>query len=188
MVAGKITSSSLPNSYSTVRNYKAILKFKNGSIIHINGQQAPPDYARHSAGLLLEGENGSIWVSRREKDYQFGGSLAEEISNDKGLLERIEKRINQLYNGQVPAWRDAGVIGDIIPTSHMENFVNCVKDRTQPVSDVFTAHRSNSSALLAHSAMLLGRTLQWDPDTQKFINDDQANQLLGRKYHKPYIV
>ncbi len=60
LLTGRKPSSSMPNSYSTVRNYKAELKFKNGNTILINGQEPPPAYAKHNTGLLLEGENGYI--------------------------------------------------------------------------------------------------------------------------------
>jgi hypothetical protein len=34
----------------------------------------------------------------------------------------------------------------------------------------------------------LGRTLEFDPENEKFVNDEQANNMLGRAYRKPYVV
>jgi predicted dehydrogenase len=187
VITGKNPTSSLPNSYSTVRNYKAELRFKNGNTILINGLQPPPEYAMHNTGLLLEGENGNIWVSRDGPGYQFAGSLAEEINNDRAMQQKLGDMVIQLYKGKQPAWMDPEeVMGDIAPSAHMKNFVDCVKDRSQPISDVFTHHRANSSALLAHTSMILGRPLQWDPDRQEFAGDEEANQLLSRPYREKF--
>ena len=189
VITGQKPSSSLPNSYSTVRDFKAELKFKNGNIIVIEGRKPAPDYAKHGIGLLLEGEEGDIWVSRGQGGYCFAGSLADEINNDRALQQKINDSVIQLYKGKTPTFMSAEVVaGDIFPTAHMKNFIDCVKDRTEPISDVFTAHRANTSAILAHSAMLLGRPLKWNPDRQEFIGDEQANRLLKREYREPYTL
>jgi myo-inositol 2-dehydrogenase / D-chiro-inositol 1-dehydrogenase len=187
VITGQKPSSSLPNSYSTVRNFKAGLKFKNGNVIYIEGQKPAPEYSKHKYGLLLEGEKGDIWASRGPGGYCFAGSLADEINNDRTLQQKINDSVIQLYKGKTPSYMSAEVVaGDIFPTAHMKNFIDCVKDRTEPVSDVFTAHRANTSAILAHSAMLLGRSLKWNPDRQEFTGDEQANRLLKREYREPY--
>ena len=105
------------------------------------------------------------------------------------MLKRIEEKIIELNNNKIPLWMSTDEeIEELIPTSHMDNFISCVRDRSKPISDVFTAHRANSSALLAHSAMLLGRTLKWNPDKQEFVDDEEANQLLSRPSREPYTI
>ena len=34
----------------------------------------------------------------------------------------------------------------------------------------------------------LGRWLELDPETEKFVNDPEANALLTRPYRKPFVV
>jgi hypothetical protein len=34
--------------------------------------------------------------------------------------------------------------------------------------------------------MKLGRKLNWDPDKEKFVGDDEANSLLSRPQRAPY--
>jgi hypothetical protein len=34
----------------------------------------------------------------------------------------------------------------------------------------------------------LGRVLKFDPATEKFIGDEEANQLLTRDYRAPFVV
>ncbi len=41
---------------------------------------------------------------------------------------------------------------------------------------------------LAQHSYRLGAKLQFDPQTEQFIGDDYANELLHRKYRRPYVV
>ncbi len=41
---------------------------------------------------------------------------------------------------------------------------------------------------LAETTYTLGRTLKFDAKAERFINDDQANQLLTRPYRQPFVV
>lgn len=41
---------------------------------------------------------------------------------------------------------------------------------------------------LDENACQLGRVLQFDPRTEKFLDDEQANQLLTRPYRAPFVV
>jgi len=43
-------------------------------------------------------------------------------------------------------------------------------------------------AHLANIAYRTGRTLNFDPQTERFHSDDEANRLLTRPYRQPYVV
>ncbi|HEX2521412.1 MAG TPA: gfo/Idh/MocA family oxidoreductase, partial [Terriglobia bacterium] len=49
-------------------------------------------------------------------------------------------------------------------------------------------HRSTVLAHLANISYRLGRTLTFDPKTETFPGDKEANNYLGRKYRNPYVV
>ena len=74
------------------------------------------------------------------------------------------------------------------PTSHMANFIDCVKDRSEPISDVFTHHRAVSSCHLCNIALLLGRKLKWDPAKEDFVGDPEASSMRARQQRKPYTI
>jgi predicted dehydrogenase len=73
---------------------------------------------------------------------------------------------------------------------HMENFVKAVKSRDYKDlhCDVETAARAAALCHLANISYRLGRRLSFDPATQKFIQDDAANEMLTRAYRAPYVV
>ena len=55
----------------------------------------------------------------------------------------------------------------------------------------FGAVQANLKAVgvnLDETTYQLGRTLDFDPKTEKFIGDDEANKMLTRNYRKPFVV
>jgi predicted dehydrogenase len=69
---------------------------------------------------------------------------------------------------------------------HVRNFVDCVKSRQAPVSDLASSQRANVSCHLANIAMKLGRTLRWDERTQDVVGDPEASRLLTKEYRSPW--
>jgi hypothetical protein len=41
---------------------------------------------------------------------------------------------------------------------------------------------------LANASYRLGRTLKFDPATEKVVGDDEANTMLRGTYRAPYVV
>ena len=74
--------------------------------------------------------------------------------------------------------------------NHYANFIKAVKSRNTSDQNgpVETAHLSSALAHLGNIAYRLGRQLQFDPVKEKFIEDEQANKMLTRKYRKTLVV
>ena len=66
------------------------------------------------------------------------------------------------------------------------NWLDCIKSRKEPISPVETGHRACTVCLITHIAMKLGRKLNWDPDKEVFVNDNEANKMLSRTQRYPY--
>jgi predicted dehydrogenase len=69
---------------------------------------------------------------------------------------------------------------------HRQNFLDCIKSRKETIAPAEIGHRSISVALLGEIAMLTERKLQWDPDKEIFLNDEQANRMLSRPMRSPW--
>ncbi len=63
--------------------------------------------------------------------------------------------------------------------SHSGNFLECIRTRKRTTCHAETAHRSMSLVLLAGIASQLKRQMAWDPMSERFPNDAQANRLLS---------
>ncbi len=70
--------------------------------------------------------------------------------------------------------------------NHKRNFLDCIKSRREPAAPVEIGHRSATICHLGNIAMMLKQKLQWDPDKERFINNDQANRMLSRPMRTPW--
>ena len=64
--------------------------------------------------------------------------------------------------------------------NHYLDFLQAVKNRTKPICDVETGHRTATVCNVANIAYDLHRPLKWNPDKEKFIGDSEANKLRKR--------
>jgi predicted dehydrogenase len=169
----------IPNGFNTATRFEVTLTFAGGSKM----------VATHGPGngIMIEGEKGRIYVNRA----RLSGKPIEDLT--QADRDRLAEETVRLYKGKPidPAGvtTDASNTGrDQATVEHMRNLFACVKDRSQPVSDVFTHHRAVSSCHLCNLGMLLGRKLRWDPAKEDFIGDEQASALVARPQRAPYGI
>ena len=66
--------------------------------------------------------------------------------------------------------------------NHYQDWIDAIKKRTRPVSDVETGHRTASLCNIVNIGYALERPLKWKPAHERFIDDDAANSMLTRPY------
>ncbi len=73
---------------------------------------------------------------------------------------------------------------------HFANFIDAVRHRdpSRLHAPVETAHTSSSLAHLGNIAYRVGRRLKFDPASETFPGDGEANALLTREYRKPFVI
>ncbi len=118
-------------------------------------------------GILFEGTEGRFHVSRE----RMKGKPVEDLK-EKPLSEEL---LSKLYKGKKPG-------------NHMGNFFECIADRTDPISDVYSHHRAMTTCHLANIAIRLGRKITWDSKTEQIVGDPAANQWLAREQRKGYEI
>jgi predicted dehydrogenase len=118
-------------------------------------------------GITFEGEKGKFFVSRG----RLSGAPVDELKK------------NPISESVLVALRKGKRLD-----SHMGNFIECVRDRATPVSDVASHHRSLTTCHLANIAIRLGRNLTWDPVHEQIVGDDEANAWQRREQRKGYEV
>ena len=74
--------------------------------------------------------------------------------------------------------------------SHFQNFIDCVRTRKRENlhCEVEEGHLSTSLCHLANISYRTGRKLVFDPKTETFPNDAEANKFLRREYREPFVV
>jgi predicted dehydrogenase len=68
------------------------------------------------------------------------------------------------------------------------NFLDCVKSRKDCYFPPEIGQRCFTIAHIGNISMLLGRKLQWNPETERFVNDEQANRMLSRAMRSPWRI
>ncbi|WDQ16062.1 Gfo/Idh/MocA family protein [Rhodopirellula sp. P2] len=154
---------SLPNGYNTATKFNIELTFESGSKMvvtdHYKREEGNIDFPN---GILFEGDKGRIFVNRGK----LTGAPVDNLTAEDNA--NLDAKIAELRKGKKAM-------------SHMANFFACIEDGGQPISDVWSHHRTMTSCHLCNLALMLGRELKWDPKAERFVDDEQANGLMSRK-------
>ncbi len=149
--------------YDVSSTCRVTMEYANGVQLKI-GQWREGDQSRQY-------ENGS---------NRFIGSKGEILVN-RGKLESTPRDLvnTKLKPGDKRLYRS---------DDHINNFLQCIRTRKLPISDVEIGHRSASVCNVAPIALKLGpgRQLHWDPAKEEFSNNAEANALRSRPLRKPY--
>jgi predicted dehydrogenase len=112
-------------------------------------------------GVLFIGERGKIFVGRDVL-----------VASDAKLLTE-------------PLKSDAVTIYPTRPTVHMQNFIDCVKSREKPITNVEVGASSVIVCHIGTIALRTGKKFRWDP--VKNTSDDAAvNAMLARSMRAPW--
>lgn len=68
-----------------------------------------------------------------------------------------------------------------------EDFINAILKGEPTMIDAEIGHRTCTLGQLAHIAVQRGKPLDWDPDTERFTNDAEANTLLTRPIREDWM-
>jgi predicted dehydrogenase len=69
---------------------------------------------------------------------------------------------------------------------HVRNFLDCIRSRKEPISDLESAHRVATVCHLANISLRLGRRLRWNATREDIVEDAEASQMLTRPYRSPW--
>jgi predicted dehydrogenase len=72
--------------------------------------------------------------------------------------------------------------------NHYKDFLKAMRNRTKPICDVETGHRTATVCTIGNIAYELKRSLKWDPEREKFKRDRDANLLLSREMRKEWSI
>ncbi|MFC2147878.1 Gfo/Idh/MocA family protein [Bacteroidota bacterium] len=126
---------------------------------YANGIEVIHEDFERGWGVRFIGTEGKMDVSRSFLETDPAGILNVELKDTDTRLYKVKK-------------------------DHYQDWMDAIKNRTQPICDVETGHRSASVCNIANIAYDLGETLHWNPDTEKFKGNSAANKMRHVKYRK----
>jgi hypothetical protein len=81
--------------------------------------------------------------------------------------------------------------GDIrlhVSRDHEADWVEAIRNRSNPVSDIQSAVRSDIICHLGDIAIRTGRKIKWDDTRKTIVGDDAAQAMMFRQYRKPWSI
>jgi predicted dehydrogenase len=68
------------------------------------------------------------------------------------------------------------------------NFIECVRTRKTPVSNIDDAVRSDIISHVSDIAIRCGHKIRWDPFKEEIIGDEEASRMLTRSAREPWRI
>jgi myo-inositol 2-dehydrogenase/D-chiro-inositol 1-dehydrogenase len=119
---------------------------------------------------------------------ETGDPAGVRFEGDKGWVF-VERGNIQASDPEILGWKPGqGEVKLCQSGNHMKNFLECMRSRKEPAAPVEVGHRSNTICMITHIAMKLGRKLAWDPASEKFVGDDEADGRLDYPHREPWAV
>ncbi|KAA1261713.1 Inositol 2-dehydrogenase [Rubripirellula obstinata] len=150
--------------YNTANSFLFTLQYPGGTEMVIRNDT--------DNGVLIEGDKGRIFVNRKKL---VGAPVEQLVDNPLP-----EDAISKVYKG-LPIQFDAR-------KAHWANFLHCVREQVEPISDVHSHMEGLNLCHLAGISGRLGRDLKWDAENESIVGDEQANRMLARPYREGYEI
>ncbi|MBE0534354.1 MAG: Gfo/Idh/MocA family oxidoreductase [Phycisphaerae bacterium] len=139
------------------------------------------------------------WISNREDAMWIKGSADTRT----GYMISADNTVGNLFYGSqgymaktVSNWqaymgskREPGATGKG-EGNHYQNYITAIRqaDPKEYNKNIEEGFYSCALIHLGNISYRLGRSLDFDPVAQRFVNDDEANAMLRREYRKPFVV
>jgi predicted dehydrogenase len=150
--------------YDSAVTMEVTYEFKNPDWTMVWAQpgEIPPEFPKARYGATYWGDKGKISVT-----FGDGNSTATD--------QKVIDFAAQCDCGKV--FRSPG---------HNENWEDCIRTRQKPIMHMEAGHRVASICIIGNVGFQLQRKLEWNPVTERFLNDEEANRLLSRPGRGPW--
>ena len=156
---------SVTNRYlDQAKTYQFDIVYDNGFRAHV-GDEGTIGFN----GLKFHGERGDLFVARGKLE------LPESLKSWKE---------SDLKDADVHLYHNEHAKG-----CHEMDFTDAVYEGRQPVCPVEIGHRSATICHIANIAARLGRTsARWNPATERFVGDEEANKRIFVDHHNGWTI
>jgi predicted dehydrogenase len=136
----------------------------------------PPE-KRAQRGLQMKFANGVVM-----NHMDWGEFNAVQFLGSEGKIEVSRS----FYRSDIKGLTELGLKPADKPLyrsdNHYQDWIDAIRKRSRPVSDVETGHRTASLCNIVNLGYILERPLHWNPSEEKFTDDSDANRMLTRPF------
>jgi predicted dehydrogenase len=105
---------------------------------------------------------------------EFYGTSGQMFLSRRGKIQILDERNKPVDVSIKPESQN--------DAAHVKNFCDAVRGEAKLNADALTGHLSTSLCHLGNIATRLGRSLDFDPQSEQILNDEEANALVRREY------
>jgi predicted dehydrogenase len=142
-------------------------------------------------GIEFYGTDATLFLDRGgfEVIPETGGTAKAPTPQYLSVQEPVLPAWKRVWNAPGKA-RAAGMRAGTSDQnlSHIRNFLDCMRSRQRPNSDIELGHLSTAMCLLGNVSYRTGHKLTWDAAREECVDDPKANALLTREYRAPYTL
>ena len=141
-------------------------------------QIIPPEDRKGVSGLRFLYENGiemihNVFEEGIKADCVFEGTEGMLLVSRNGISTRPSSILEQPLSDT-----DQRVIAS---SNHHQNWIDAIKSKSECICPAEIGHRSATICHLGNIGYRLGRPLRWDPITERFKDDKEADSLCSRE-------
>lgn len=166
----------------------AYFEYADGTVVDLEVTTLPsPTFGGVHMGEFFYTPQGYVTTARKWSTMLAEFTPRTTPDPPSGISQRV-------VNLSFPEirYKDGPEIPNIEGTevSHFQNFIDAVRARRREDlnCEIEEGHLSTSLCHLANIAFRVGRRLTFDPATETFPGDNEANRYLRREYREPFVV
>jgi len=150
-------------------------------------QTAPVEYVPNERGAICTYDDG-LKLVMRSAGWMGLGTCSVRYEGDEGWIETGDSGRFAIHPESLRTQRTVFQRRGTDPTTHIRNFLDCVKTRRPANANSDVAARSHVVSHAAYIAWQLGRTLHFDPVEEEFLADEEANRMRSRAMRQPWRI
>jgi len=148
---------------------------------------APVEYTPDGSGVNCTYDDGLKLVMRTD-GWMGMGTCSVRYEGDEGWIETGDSGQFAIEPESLRTARTEFRQPGTDPSTHVRNFLDCVKTRRPANANSDVAAQSHIVCHAAYIAWQLGRTLRFDPVKEVFVDDEEANRMRSRAMREPWHI
>ena len=149
--------------YDTATTMNVTYEFKNPDWTLVWAQPGVPSTTMKAPyGAVYHGDKGEVTVT---------------YGDGQGTDTEPQVKKYEVPPGGVQVFRSPG---------HGENFEDCIKSREKPIMNIEAGVHAANLCILGNLSFAVGRKFEWDPVSERILNDDEGTRLMSRPGRGPW--
>ncbi len=154
--------------FNTLTHWDATCTYANGLEMRFMDSETAKKASKEHEGI--SGGHGTLFVGDK-------GWVRVARGGWKVFPEGLYKLAKNPGEKRLPVSRD-----------QIQNYVDCILSREQPVDDLHSAVRSDIVCHLIDISARTGKEIAWDPEKDTIVGNDAAAKMMTRPLRKPWTL